>query len=206
MNKRYYFLIRYLPAHTDNELLAGRCISQMHFFIFDNNQAMNKVGISFPDWSTASVGESIAFIGDEKDLITGLSFQPYFSLMVKEGIFELSSVLEVPERVTEARFTRNQNIEKNFLGSKRRRIKRSIARGELSDITKTLPTSKEERVLEPFHRVPISSVSSGKEFILFIQKEIADKRYSTNFNTYGLATNQDRRGTVPDLIFNPFLK
>lgn len=129
MNKRYYFLIRYLPEQLDNEFLAGRCISQLHEFLFNNSQAMNKVGISFPDWSVASVGRSIAFIGNEKDCITGLSFQPYFSLMVKEGNFELSNVQEVPEEMTEVRFIRNQNIEKNFLGSKRRRIKRCMARG-----------------------------------------------------------------------------
>ncbi|MFA0245469.1 type I-F CRISPR-associated endoribonuclease Cas6/Csy4, partial [Vibrio sp. 10N.222.55.E7] len=29
MTKRYYFLIRYMPAQADHELLAGRCISQM---------------------------------------------------------------------------------------------------------------------------------------------------------------------------------
>ncbi|MBF4223137.1 type I-F CRISPR-associated endoribonuclease Cas6/Csy4, partial [Vibrio anguillarum] len=28
MTKRYYFYIRYIPAHADFELLAGRCIHQ----------------------------------------------------------------------------------------------------------------------------------------------------------------------------------
>ncbi|PMH16951.1 type I-F CRISPR-associated endoribonuclease Cas6/Csy4 [Vibrio breoganii] len=201
MTKRYYFYIRYIPAHADFELLAGRCIHQMHMFMVNNPQVMNRIGVSFPSWGESSVGQTIAFVAEDKDMMIGLSFQPYFSLMTKEGIFEIFNVCEVPENLGEVRFIRNQTIEKNFLGSKKRRIKRSIARAELSGGEQPLPVAVEERVVDHFHRVPVSSGSSGQDYILFTQKEFAEERTARSFNSYGLATNEERRGTVPDLRF-----
>ncbi|HFG1948628.1 TPA: type I-F CRISPR-associated endoribonuclease Cas6/Csy4, partial [Vibrio cholerae] len=37
-----------------------------------------------------------------------------------------------------------------------------------------------------------------------IQKELADERAESGFNSYGFATNQEKRATVPDLRFNSF--
>ncbi|EMR9626403.1 type I-F CRISPR-associated endoribonuclease Cas6/Csy4 [Vibrio parahaemolyticus] len=201
MTKRYYFCIRYTPVQADYELLAGRCISQMHLFMVNNRQAMNKIGVSFSDWSDVTVGQTIAFVADDKEMMIGLSFQPYYSLMVNEGLFEVSSVCEVPDNALEVRFTRNQTIGKSFLGSKKRRIKRSMARAELLDAGTSLPVTNEERVVDSFHRIPISSGSSGEDYILFVQKEFVCERGAANFNSYGLATNQERKGTVPELHF-----
>ena len=199
MTKRYYFLICYIPAQADHELLAGRCISQMHLFMVNNRQAMNRIGVSFPDWNESTVGQTIAFVAEDKEMMVGLSFQPYFSLMVNEGLFEISSVCEVPDTAAEVRFVRNQTIGKSFLGSKMRRIKRSMARSELSGVESSLPVTNEERVIDSFHRIPISSSSSGEDYMLFVQKELASERVAANFNSYGLATNQERKGTVPEL-------
>ncbi|MEZ8241351.1 type I-F CRISPR-associated endoribonuclease Cas6/Csy4 [Vibrio splendidus] len=201
MTKRYYFLIRYIPARADHELLAGRCISQMHLFMVNNRQAMNKIGVSFPDWNESTVGQTIAFVAEDKEMMIGLSFQPYFSLMINEGLFEVSSVCEVPDTAAEVRFVRNQTIGKSFLGSKKRRIKRSMARAELSGVEPSLPVTNEERVIDSFHRIPISSGSSGEDYMLFVQKELVSERGTANFNSYGLATNQEIRGTVPDFSF-----
>ena len=201
MMKRYYLTIRYTPVHADFELLAGRCIYQMHLFMVNNPLAMNKIGVSFPDWKESTVGQTIAFVAEDKEMLIGLSFQPYFSLMVNEGVFEISSVCEVPDTAAEVRFVRNQTIGKNFLGSKKRRIKRSINRAELAGAEPPLPVTKEERVIDSFHRIPISSGSSGQDYILFVQKERVEGGTTVSFNSYGLATNQERRGTVPDLRF-----
>ena len=206
MTKRYYFCIRYTPVQADYELLAGRCISQMHLFMVNNRQTINKIGVSFPDWSDVTVGQTIAFVAEDKEVMIGLSFQPYFSLMVNEGLFEISSVCEVRETAVEVRFVRNQTIGKNFLGSKKRRIKRSMVRAELSGVESSLPVTNEERVIDSFHRIPISSGSSGEDYILFVQKEFVGERVAANFNSYGLATNQERKGTVPELRFDPLSK
>ncbi|WP_418114087.1 type I-F CRISPR-associated endoribonuclease Cas6/Csy4 [Vibrio scophthalmi] len=202
MTKRYYFSIRYIPSHADFGLLAGRCIQQMHMFMVNNPQAKNKVGVCFPRWNAVDIGDTIAFVMEDKEMLLGLYFQPYFSMMVQEGVFEASKVCEVPEDSSEVRFVRNQTIGKSFIASKQRRMKRSMvrseARSELSD-TECIPVSEEERVVDHFHRIPISSGSSGQEYILHIQKELVDSREQPNFNSYGLATNQEKRGTVPNL-------
>jgi CRISPR-associated endonuclease Csy4 len=190
-----------MPAQADHELLAGRCISQVHLFMVNNRQAMNRIGVSFPDWNESTVGQTIAFVAEDKEMMVGLSFQSYFSVMVNEGLFEISSVCEVPDNAIEVRFTRNQTIGKSFLGSKKRRIKRSMARAELLDAGTSLPVTNEERVVDSFHRIPISSGSSGEDYNLFVQKEFAGECVEANFNSYGLATNEERRGTVPDLRF-----
>ncbi|MBF4391461.1 type I-F CRISPR-associated endoribonuclease Cas6/Csy4, partial [Vibrio anguillarum] len=159
----------------------------------------NRIGVSFPSWGESSVGQTIAFVAEDKDMMIGLSFQPYFSLMINEGLFELSSICEAPENLGEVRFVRNQTINKSFLGSKKRRIKRSMVRAELSGAEQRLPVTNEDRVIDSFHRIPISSGSSGEDYMLFVQKEFVGERGGANFNSYGLATNQERRGTVPDL-------
>ncbi|SON49914.1 type I-F CRISPR-associated endoribonuclease Cas6/Csy4 [Vibrio tapetis] len=202
MPKRYFFTIRYIPERADCGLLAGRCIEQMHGFAANNPQAKSSIGVSFPSWCSESVGHSIAFVAANKDLLVGLSFQPYFSLMVNEGLFEVSTVDEVPNELPELRFVRNQAIGKSFVGSKKRRIKRSLVRSETID-EKHLPKANEIREFEHFHKVPISSGSSGQDFILHLQREQTVESVATGFNCYGFATNKDWRGTVPDFRFNP---
>lgn len=197
---RYYFSIRYLPEQANNELLAGRCISRMHGFISNdrNSQFKHSVGISFPHWNEHSVGNVIVFVSTNKDLLIGLSFQPYFSTMVGEGLFEISSVELVPDDVDEIRFVRNQTIAKSFIGSKKRRINRGMRRAEVIG-QDYFPESEEEREFDFFHSVPMNS-SSTDEFVLFIQREVFTEGKQEGFNSYGLATNDKWRGTVPNLV------
>lgn len=202
MTKRYYFSLRYMPSRADFGLLACRCIQQVHMFMVNNPQSKNKVGVCFPRWNALDIGDTIAFVMEDKEMLLGLSFQPYFSMMVQEGVFEASKVSEVPEDTSEVRFVRNQTIGKSFIASKQRRMKRSMVRSEARpelSATEYIPVAEEERVVDHFHRIPISSGSSGQEYILHVQKEFVDSREQPNFNSYGLATNQDKRGTVPDL-------
>ncbi|MDE1264559.1 type I-F CRISPR-associated endoribonuclease Cas6/Csy4 [Vibrio aestuarianus] len=200
MMSQFYFSIRYLPEQADNELLAGRCISTMHGFISNdrNSQFKNSVGVSFPRWDEHSVGNVIAFVSTNTDLLVGLSFQPYFSTMVGEGVFDISSVEPVPGDVDEVRFVRNQTIAKSFIGSKKRRINRGMRRAEVIG-QDYFPESEEEREFDFFHSVPMNS-SSTDEFVLFIQREVFTEEKQEGFNSYGLATNDKWRGTVPDFV------
>ncbi|GAL30328.1 CRISPR-associated protein [Vibrio variabilis] len=161
---------------------------------------MNQIGASFPSWGVDSVGSSIAFVSEDKEFLIGLSFQPYFSVMVQEELFELSDVSVIPSGLAEVRFVRNQTIGKSFIGSKKRRMKRCMVRAVLVG-EESFPVADEEREFGHFHRIPIASVSSKQGFVLHVQKERVDERNAVNFNTYGFATNQDRRGTVPDIEF-----
>lgn len=205
MKSRYYFSIRYIPEYVDNELLAGRCISTMHGFISHerNKFFKNSVGISFPCWTEQSVGNEITFVSKHESILTGLSYQPYFSRMMNEGIFEISSIDVVPMGAIEARFVFNKTIQKIFNGAKKRRIKRAIKRAEEHGRAYT-PVPNEERVFEFFHEIPISSHSTGHEFILHIQRHIpVDMNVEGGFNGYGFASNERWKETVPIVNVKP---
>ncbi len=94
MGSRCYFSIRYVPDYADNELLAGRCISNMHGFLSHerNKPFKNSVGICFPVWNEQTVGNVITFVSTNESILTGLSYQPYFSRMVNENLFEISDI------------------------------------------------------------------------------------------------------------------
>ncbi|MCF7360856.1 type I-F CRISPR-associated endoribonuclease Cas6/Csy4 [Vibrio sp. A1-b2] len=199
MGSRYYFSIRYIPEYADNELLAGRCISNMHGFLSHerNKPFKNSVGICFPLWNEQTVGSVITFVSTNESILTGLSYQPYFSTMMNENLFEISDINVVPEDVEEVRFVFNKTIQKIFNGSKKRRIKRAMRRAEEFGHTFT-PISVEEREFELFHEIPISSQSSGDEFVLHIQRQcLMDEEIQQGFNGYGFASNKLWQGTVP---------
>ncbi len=203
MGSRYYFSIRYIPEYADNELLAGRCISNMHGFLSHerNKPFKNSVGICFPLWNEQTVGSVITFVSTNESILTGLSYQPYFSTMMNENLFEISDIKVAPEYVEEARFVFNKTIQKIFNGSKKRRIKRAMRRAEEFGHTFT-PISVEEREFELFHDIPISSQSSGHDFVLHIQRQYpVEAEIGQGFNGYGFASNQLWQGTVPLISF-----
>lgn len=184
MENRYYFSIRYLPEHADNELLAGRCISTMHGFMSQerNNRFKNSVGISFFNW-------------------TGLSFQPYLSTMINEGVFDISEIREVPGSGVEAQFVFNKTIQKIFIASKKRRVKRAINRAEAQGKS-YIPIPNEEREFDLFHEIPVCSQSLGNEFILHIQRRFPEVLEAGKvFNSYGFSSNDKWKGTVPIVSF-----
>ena len=199
MAKRYYFSVHFTPSSSDMALLTGRCIQQMHLFLVNNPTANGQVGVCLPRWTQSSIGNTVAFVAESKEMLLGLSFQPYFSIMCKEGIFECSKVCQVPDGLPEVRFIRNQTIGKIYVASKNRRMRRCLERAkELGNDYS--PGVNEERHFNFFHRIPISSGSSGQDYLLHVQKENAEKRALSHFSSYGLATNQEKRGTVPDLM------
>ena len=195
--QRYYFMVRFLPKEANLALLTGRCISIMHGFICKHE--IQGLGVSFPAWSDASIGNMIAFVHTDIGVLNELSQQGYFQDMQECGFFKVSDVDAVPDGCAEVRFKRNQNIAKIFVGETRRRLKRlekrALARGEVFSPAK----SNESRELEVFHRVAMSSGSTQKDYLLHIQRAMAGKRLEPMFNSYGFATNKLVNGTVPNL-------
>ncbi|WGY47396.1 type I-F CRISPR-associated endoribonuclease Cas6/Csy4 [Vibrio sp. ABG19] len=146
MEHQYYFSTQFEPESADNELLAGRCIAAMHGFMSNarNQHFRHTVGIAFPKWDRNTIGNVVCFFSQHRDILTGLSFQPYFSTMVNEEIFVLTDIQEVPATSDRVRFVRNRTIGKSFIGSKKRRVERVLRRaGERNEIH--LPVLLEQR-------------------------------------------------------------
>ena len=62
---------------------------------------------------------------------------------------------------------------------------------------KTKKTTVSE--FEPFHRAVIDSGKNQNRYILHLQKEITDEIVLADYCSYGVATNIEHRGTVPNL-------
>ena len=199
MEQRYFFVIKFLPEHADPELLSGRSISVLHGFIKTNEILNNSIGISFPKWSDDSIGMTIAFISTDRECLCGLSYQPYFAYMKKEGFFDISQITEVPCEVNELRFVRNSAIDKSFLKSKNKRLKRSERRAREAN-REYNPVAREDRIFDHFHSIPMSSKGTERDFVLQVQQKTCDiVRMDNQFNSYGFATNDKWLGSVPDL-------
>lgn len=196
MMQRYFFAVKFLLPETDPSLVAGRCISVLHGFTVKHKAA--SIGVAFPEWSTASLGNSIAFVSNEPGLLGDFADQPYFKVMQSEGFVELTGLQTVPDGLSEVRFVRNQRAAKMFPGEKKRRLKRAKMRAEKRGedfVPKISTMQREENLLHP---VLMDSKSSQQRYLLFIQKEEAEEPVY-DYSSYGLATLQERQGTVPNL-------
>lgn len=193
---RYYFAIRYLPENVSQEILAGRCIKTLHTIFTATEKS---IGVCFPEWTIESLGNSIAFVSTNQTNLKKLKEQSYFSMMVENYIFEISDVKIVPTDCSEIRFIRNQRVAKLFPGEKKRRLerasKRASARCEQMK-PEELNTAFE---VESFHRAVIDSNKNQNHYILHLQKEITDEIITADYCSYGVATNVEYRGTVPNL-------
>lgn len=198
--KRYYFMVRFLPEQANLALLTGRCISVMHGFIC--KREIQGLGVSFPAWSDASIGHVIAFVHEDKGVLNELKLQGYFQDMQECGFFSVGDVGAVPDDCNEVRFKRNQSIAKMFAGEARRRLKRLEKRAHARGESFTPSKCCEPRELDNFHCIAIESKSTGQGFLLHVQKEKVRRPEQAEFNQYGLATNQEQKGTVPE--FNVF--
>ncbi|GHA91650.1 type I-F CRISPR-associated endoribonuclease Cas6/Csy4 [Modicisalibacter luteus] len=202
----YYFSVHYLPANPDVRLLSGRCITALHYYLL-NNEPYN-VGVSFPSWTDETMGEEIAFVCEARKKLEEFRRCKYFAVMERERLFAVTDVNVVNEQqAAEARFVRNQEVKKAFPGEMRRRLvrakKRAEERGEIFDPRKLA----KPREFGFFHSSFLGSSSTGQSFLLHIQREIvvSSRRAeygSKLFNSYGLATTQTYRGSVPVRLYS----
>ncbi|MBW3516361.1 type I-F CRISPR-associated endoribonuclease Cas6/Csy4 [Shewanella sp. NKUCC01_JLK] len=195
--QRYYFMVRFLPEEANLALLMGRCISVMHGYICKNE--IKGLGVTFPAWSDASIGNVIAFVHANEAVLSELKLQSYFQDMKECGFFSLGSVKIVPADCAEVMFKRNPAIAKMFVGEARRRLKRlekrALARGKAFSPSKN--TNPREFIT--FHRIAMSSGSNKQDYLLHIQKMEAKEQTEPLFSSYGFASNLQLNGTVPEL-------
>ena len=194
---RYYFYIKFLLPDSDPKLLAGRCVSILHGFM--SSHQLKRIGVSFPQWSIQSLGQSIAFVSQNQKHLATLCEQPYFKSMENEGFIELSEVELIPAGLPEVSFVRNQGVAKLFVGEKRRRLKRSKRRVKERGDGFTPDSTTSTNEFRHFHRIKANSKSKHQSFILHIQKRQSAGVVCQEYNGYGFATNIERNGTVPEL-------
>ncbi|WP_017216063.1 type I-F CRISPR-associated endoribonuclease Cas6/Csy4 [Pseudoalteromonas sp. NJ631] len=195
---RAYFTITYLPENCDVTLLAGRCIGILHGFM--NRRSCNHIGVSFPKWTDKHLGNQIAFVSEDKTALKNLSQQNYFEMMAHDKLFEISAIKPVPVDAPEVQIIRDHSLDKLFMGEKRRRMERAKRRAEARGeeyIPQYVPIDTE---ISAFHKIPIASKSNQNDFVLHLRLEPTDSIQNT-YNSYGFATNEEHKGSVPQLAF-----
>ncbi len=192
---RYYFIVTFLPKNCDVSLLAGRCIGILHGFM--SARGISNIGVCFPKWGENSIGDQIAFVTTDKKQLTNLSQQGYFEMMAHDKLFDLSKIFEVSTEQSEVMFIRNQSVAKAFIGEKKRRLKRAKKRAEARGEVYNPEYKFEEKHIEHFHSIPVSSKDNGQSFVLHIQRVEKANTIENQFNNYGFATNQTLQGSVP---------
>lgn len=195
---RYYFMIRYLPDDADYSLLSGRCISTLHGF--KTGHQRDQVGITFPYWSTLSIGNAIGFVSQSESVLSLLKNTSYFHQMQEYGFFKVGELNIVPDSSEEVMFVHNRTIEKLFVGDIRRRLARAKRRAEDRGEIYKPKANLERNEIDIFHSAFIQSKTTGQDFMLHIQKRKCDNNfYSSNYSGYGFASNQEYTGSVPEL-------
>ena len=194
---RHYFLIQYLPARCDESLLAANCIRRLHGFL--RRHELNNIGVAFPFWSDMSIGKSIGFVSENANTLKSVSNDKYFMEMQQQNYFSVSPINVVPDGLQEVQFIRNQQINKLFTGGKTRRLRRAKKRAE--DRGEVFNPQKVEanQVHSFFHPIYLNMLDEESAKVLNIQKvDIAEVTYSS-YCSYGFASKQLHRGSVPDL-------
>ncbi len=197
---RYYFFITFLKDQKNNELLASRCIDELHWLIARDKPS--RVGVSFPSWSKESVGDKIAFVSIDESRLLSLRNIDYFHDMSDDGNFLISDIHTVPEGLPEVQFRKNKRIEKIFEGGQRRRAERAAKRAKISGRVYKAPKKFDRRCEDHFHKLKRVSLSTGHPHPLYIQKYSKADIPKCDFDHFGFATNELYSGTVPDLFFD----
>ncbi|TPE46670.1 type I-F CRISPR-associated endoribonuclease Cas6/Csy4 [Maribrevibacterium harenarium] len=198
--KLFSVKITYLPEKCDHALLAGRCIKVLHAFMSRNGQF--NIAVAFPRWSENTIGNQLVFVSPDYKFLEMLLEQPYFRMMIENGLFETGTVVDLPVSDSYVKFVRNQSIDKMTPAAKARRLrrakKRALARGEVFD-----PIAPRSKDVDFFHSIPMESSESEMSYLLRVQRyEVQQANTVASFEvcSYGLSTNESHQALIPSSV------
>ncbi|ANQ28605.1 type I-F CRISPR-associated endoribonuclease Cas6/Csy4 [Vibrio natriegens] len=193
----YYRTITFLPEYRNNEVIAAKCLKELHRFNYKYHT--RSIGVSFPLWAEETVGHKITFVSTNKMELDFLLSRRYFTQMTKLGYFSISTAQIVPDNCSYALFRRKQSIDKATSAGQAREIKRlerrALERGEIFD-----PAYYSKSMTHAFHSYHSlkEDSSGGNGFRLNIQMEQLEDTLSTGrFSSYGLGNTDNSLQVVP---------
>ncbi|TRY33961.1 type I-F CRISPR-associated endoribonuclease Cas6/Csy4 [Aliiglaciecola sp. M165] len=197
MASRYYRKITFIPADSNHNFLIGKCLKVLHGV--NCRHRLNSIGVTFPDWSDESPGNSIAFVSVDSACIDLLIDQHYYQQMQDLEYFEISALKPVPENGSEEiMFSRNQAVDELTPAGVRRKLRRCARRAkQRGENYNAAYLSSSEKVFPHFHKIPMNSKSSDRNFSLNIQLEMAQNVTYGNYTSYGLSNKSSRKASVP---------
>ena len=195
---RYFFTIRVIPKEANLSLIFGNCISVLHGFIKRHDH--KGIGVTFPLWSSYSIGKAISFVSDNPDVLVSLRKQNHFDQMSNYGFFQLDDICKVSQICSEVRFSRNQSIAGRTPRAVKRELKRVMKRAEeRGEVYSPKHSGNQTVSIGEYHSIEFISKSNNNKFVQFIQKEVVESISEPEFTSYGFATKKAYRGTVPQI-------
>jgi CRISPR-associated endonuclease Csy4 len=177
----HYLDITLLPdPEFTAPILMNALFAKLHRLLvrLDNTQ----VGISFPKTGARSLGNRLRLHGPQAAL-SHLMAQPWLNGM--RDHIEVSDISPIPSHAKHCRVKRVQ--AKSSAERLRRRYQQRHPETDPDQLIKLIPDSVEEKLQLPYLR--LKSLSSGQDFLLFIQQSEVQGSNSGSFNSYGLSSS-----------------
>lgn len=177
--------------------LIGRCLKILHGF--NKRNKINDIGVTFPEWDDSGLGKTLGFVSVSLGHLNLLIEQQYFLEMQKLKYFDISELRKLSDTtVEEVAFIRNQAIDQISTKSIHRQINRSKRRAESrGEIYSPKIEPSKNLTFQLFHKIPMSSSSSGFNFSLSIQCVKMDETLNGRFSSYGLSNKTNFVSSVP---------
>ena len=201
---RSVFLVKFCGNSSNVFFLATRCHIVLHGF--QCRYHLKSIGVSYPNWTEKSLGDCIAFVCHNREVLQGFSCQPLFVQMAKIRKFICSDVCPVNENgQQEGQFIRTQKPDKCtgswLLKDDRRRLRRGLE-------PKT--HIQQEHVFEHYHSLNMGQIiqkprmkrenqGDNKMRYLHIHRRLSSSVIEGNFSSYGLS-GENNTGTVPLIL------
>ncbi|WP_067515289.1 type I-F CRISPR-associated endoribonuclease Cas6/Csy4 [Endozoicomonas ascidiicola] len=201
---RFSFGIRF-KARSNNELMVGRCLKVLHGYQY--SQGINSIGVTFPEYCNTTIGDVIGFVAADRHCLQQLMVHPYFQQMQKLKKFFFHEIITVPDNLPEVRYCKDQKSDKYCAGGRQRRIRRGqrIAEKKGYAYQPRYDPSNNERTIQLFHKIPMtSSENPAQVFYYRVQRHETNNISCGGYTSYGLANQQEAKGTVPELVFTNF--
>ncbi len=199
--KRYAFGIQF-KVGSNNELMVGRCLKVLHGYHY--KQSSNSIGVTFPEYCNKTIGSIIGFVSEDQRSLQELMSHHYFQQMQRLKKFFVHGVIAVPENVPEVRYSKEQKIDKYSEAGRQRRLRRGqrIAAKNGYEYEPRRDSAGSERCIQLFHEVPMTSSNRPSQLFYYrIQQHRADTTNCDGYTSYGLANQENAKGTVPELLF-----
>lgn len=189
----HYSEITLLPsADIALNFLWEKVFQQIHLGLVEMQDAnrMVPIGISLPEYmaNVSPLGSKLRLFAVSKDTLQSFNVGAWLSRLT--DYVHLTGIRDVPGNIKTFNCFKRQQLKTNVDRLARRKAKRQNI--SIEQAIKELGGFEDELVKTPF--ISMQSLSTGKRFRLFIQKEVAEVTKNEGFSTYGLSSVS----TVPD--------
>jgi len=205
---KYYIEITLIPSvDVESHFLWSKFYQQVHLALVEmqNNHHAVEIGVAFPEYDVEKhqLGSKLRFFAKEQTLLLQLNIKNWLKRLL--DYVHITQIREVPEQVNAYAIYKRKQPTRSFSKLKRTIKRKALREGvsmeeAMEDLEKHLAKTEDKSVYiekmssmkPPF--IKMRSLSSDKQFCLYITKEQVDLPVDGSFTVYGLSN----KTTVPE--------